>query len=46
MNAYGTVMMAGVENQNSKTLTSSVQGVFRTDPKTCGEFMILAHRTA
>lgn len=33
--------MRGVEKQNSKALTSAMQGVFRTDARTRGEFLDL-----
>ncbi len=41
--AHFCMMMRGVEKQNSKTLTSSLRGVFRDDPKTRDEFLRLAH---
>ncbi|GAC1415773.1 MAG: GTP cyclohydrolase I FolE [Gemmatimonadaceae bacterium] len=37
------MMMRGVEKQNSKTITSSLRGAFREDPKTRDEFLRLAH---
>ena len=39
------MMMRGVEKQNSKTITSSLRGAFREDPKTRDEFLRLAHST-
>lgn len=36
------MMMRGVEQQNSKTITSAVRGVFRSDPRTREEFLRLA----
>jgi GTP cyclohydrolase I len=39
--AHLCMMMRGVEKQNSKTITSSVQGVFRDDPGTREEFLHL-----
>jgi len=35
--------MRGVEKQNSKTLTSAVRGLFRSDNKTREEFLTLAY---
>jgi len=37
------MMMRGVEKQNSKTLTSAVRGLFRTDQRTREEFLTLAY---
>ena len=36
------MMMRGVEKQNSKTITSAVRGLFRSDPRTREEFLRLA----
>ena len=36
------MMMRGVEQQNSSTLTSAVRGSFREDPRTREEFLALA----
>jgi GTP cyclohydrolase IA len=38
------VMMRGVEKQNAHMITSSMQGRFRTDPKTREEFLELIRR--
>jgi len=42
------MMMRGVEKQNSKTITSAVRGLFRSDQRTREEFLTLAwgHRSA
>lgn len=37
------MMMRGVEKQNSKTITSAVRGLFRSDHRTRVEFLRLAH---
>ena len=37
------MMMRGVEKQNSRTITSSLRGVFRDDARTREEFLSLAH---
>lgn len=37
------MMMRGVEKQNSKTLTSAVRGLFRSDQRTRDEFLTLAY---
>ena len=37
------MMMRGVEKQNSKTITSAVRGLFRTDQRTREEFLTLAY---
>ena len=37
------MMMRGVQKQNSKTITSALRGAFREGPKTCDEFLRLAH---
>jgi GTP cyclohydrolase I len=41
--AHLCMMMRGVQKQNSKTVTSAVQGSFRSDPKTRDEFLRLAY---
>ncbi|WP_345785785.1 GTP cyclohydrolase I FolE [Gemmatimonas sp.] len=37
------MMMRGVEKQSSRTITSSLRGLFRDDSKTRSEFLRLAH---
>jgi GTP cyclohydrolase I len=37
------MMMRGVQKQNSRTITSSLRGVFREDRSTRDEFLRLAH---
>jgi GTP cyclohydrolase I len=37
------MMMRGVEKQNSRTITSAVRGLFRSDPRTREEFLTLAY---
>jgi GTP cyclohydrolase I len=37
------IAMRGVEKQNSKTVTSALRGIFRSDSRTRGEFIRLAH---
>jgi len=37
------MMMRGVEKQNSKTITSALRGIFRSDGRTRDEFLRLAH---
>ena len=37
------MMMRGVEKQNSRTITSAVRGIFRSDARTREEFLSLAH---
>jgi GTP cyclohydrolase I len=41
--AHFCMMMRGVEKQNSKTLTSSMRGIFLSDQPTRAEFMELIH---
>jgi GTP cyclohydrolase I len=38
--------MRGVEKQNSRTVTSSVRGIFRSDIRTREEFLRLVHGRA
>ena len=40
------MMMRGVEKQSSRTITSSLRGVFREDARTRSEFLRLAHGNA
>src|SRR5207249_2883400 len=40
------MMMRGVQKQNSKTITSALRGLFRSEPSTRDEFLRLAHATA
>jgi len=37
------MMMRGIEKQSSRTVTSSLRGVFREDPRTREEFLRLVH---
>ncbi len=41
--AHLCMMMRGVEKQNSKTITSALRGIFRSDARTRDEFLRLAH---
>ncbi|NUO65682.1 MAG: GTP cyclohydrolase I FolE [Gemmatimonadaceae bacterium] len=41
--AHLCMMMRGVEKQASKTITSALRGVFRSDARTRDEFLRLAH---
>ena len=40
--AHLCMMMRGVEKQSSKTITSALRGIFRSDPRTRDEFLSLA----
>jgi GTP cyclohydrolase I len=40
--AHLCMMMRGVEKQSSKTITSALRGIFRSDPRTREEFLSLA----
>jgi GTP cyclohydrolase I len=40
--AHLCMMMRGVEKQSSKTITSAMRGIFRSDPRTREEFLALA----
>jgi GTP cyclohydrolase I len=40
------MMMRGVQKQNSRTITSALRGLFRSDPRTRDEFLRLAHSTS
>lgn len=40
--AHLCMMMRGVEKQSSKTITSALRGIFRSDPRTREEFLALA----
>jgi len=41
--AHFCMMMRGVEKQGSRTVTSAVRGIFRSDNRTRDEFLRLAH---
>lgn len=41
--AHLCMMMRGVQKQNSKTITSALRGIFRSDARTRDEFLRLAH---
>jgi GTP cyclohydrolase I len=41
--AHFCMMMRGVEKQNSRTVTSALRGIFRSDPRTRDEFLRLAY---
>jgi GTP cyclohydrolase I len=43
--AHLCMMMRGVEKQHSRTITSAVRGLFRSDPRTREEFLRLAAST-
>jgi GTP cyclohydrolase I len=40
--AHLCMLMRGVEKQSSKTITSALRGIFRSDPRTREEFLSLA----
>ncbi|HEX3607272.1 MAG TPA: GTP cyclohydrolase I FolE [Candidatus Dormibacteraeota bacterium] len=44
--AHLCMMMRGVQQQNSRTVTSSMRGVFLRDPRTRDEFLALVHGDA
>ncbi len=44
--AHLCMMMRGIQKQNSRTITSSMRGVFLSDPRTRGEFMDLIRSRA
>jgi GTP cyclohydrolase IA len=44
--AHLCMMMRGVQKQNSQTITSSMRGVFLSDPRTRAEFLALIGNSA